>query len=135
MIKNSFLVLSNIMIKRISNISMFIILLGINTKVFATYYHKLDDGKSALVLTYNELTEKKRGQCVVIAENNLDIKIDNVRNELKSDINDLDNKIEINNKDIKSTLRLYKCVFVIIITMCLAIFLTLMSVLYTLLNK
>ncbi|UPA16922.1 hypothetical protein bcCo53_001089 (plasmid) [Borrelia coriaceae] len=89
MIKNSFLFLSNIMIKRIPNISMFIILLGINTKVFATYYYRPADDKSALVLT-----EEKRGQCVVVAENNLDVKIENVMNELRSHIKDLNNKID-----------------------------------------
>ncbi|UPA17246.1 hypothetical protein bcCo53_001424 (plasmid) [Borrelia coriaceae] len=96
---------------------MFIILLGINTKVFATYYptyyHRLADGKSALVLTlYGELTEEKRGQCVVVAENNLDVRINNLRNGLKAYI-----------------------AIGIMIALCLGILLTLLSVAYTWLTK
>ncbi|UPA11384.1 DUF1640 domain-containing protein (plasmid) [Borrelia parkeri] len=90
-------------------------------------------------------------------ENNLNVKIDNVKNELKSDIkdldnkidtvennlnikidtkfNELDNKIDVNKMELKSTLRLHGLMFGTIITLNIGIFLTLISIVYSLLNK
>ncbi|ANF34632.1 hypothetical protein A7978_05125 (plasmid) [Borrelia turicatae] len=78
--------------------------------------------------------------------NELDIKIDIVRNELKSDIKDLDNKIDVNKmeldskldkttSELKSTLRLHGWMFGTIITLNIGIFLTLISIVYSLLNR
>ncbi|WP_330730386.1 Bdr family repetitive protein [Borrelia turicatae] len=65
----------------------------------------------------------------------LDNKIDTVRSELKSDIKDLDNKIDVNKMELKSTLRLHGCMFGTLITLNIGIFLTLMSIVYSLLNR
>ncbi|WP_281862303.1 Bdr family repetitive protein [Candidatus Borrelia fainii] len=89
--------------------------------------------------------------------NELDNKIDTVKNELKSDIkdldnkidtvennlnskidtkfNELDNKIDVNKMELKSTLRLHGWMFGTLITLNIGIFLTLMSIVYSLLNK
>ncbi|ASJ27798.1 Bdr family repetitive protein [Borrelia turicatae] len=65
----------------------------------------------------------------------LDNKIVNVKNELKSDIKDLDNKIDVNKMELKSTLRLHGWMFGTIITLNIGIFLTLISIVYSLLNR
>ncbi|ANF34546.1 hypothetical protein A7978_05780 (plasmid) [Borrelia turicatae] len=65
----------------------------------------------------------------------LDTKVDTVRSELKSDIKDLDNKIDVNKMELKSTLRLHGWMFGTIITLNIGIFLTLMSIVYSLLSK
>ncbi|WP_247081302.1 apolipoprotein A1/A4/E family protein [Borrelia turicatae] len=65
----------------------------------------------------------------------LDTKIDTVRSELKSDIKDLDNKIDVNKMELRSTLRLHGWMFGTLITLNIGIFLTLMSIVYSLLSK
>ncbi|WP_246990198.1 Bdr family repetitive protein [Borrelia parkeri] len=67
--------------------------------------------------------------------NELDNKIDTVKSELKSDIKDLDNKIDVNKMELKSTLRLHGWMFGTLITLNIGIFLTLMSIVYSLLSK
>ncbi|BDU63466.1 hypothetical protein BOFE_10060 (plasmid) [Candidatus Borrelia fainii] len=51
------------------------------------------------------------------------------KNELKSDIKDLDNKIDVNKMELKSTLRLHGWMFGTLITLNIGIFLALMSLL------
>ncbi|WP_330730592.1 Bdr family repetitive protein [Borrelia turicatae] len=90
---------------------------------------------------FNELDTK-----IDNVENNLNTKIDTVRSELKSDIKDLDNKIDVNKmeldskldktaSELKSTLRLHGWMFGTIITLNIGIFLTLMTIVYSLLNR
>ncbi|WP_347343320.1 Bdr family repetitive protein [Borrelia puertoricensis] len=111
--------------------------------------------KSEVIFVKTELDNK-----IDSVENNLNVKIDNVRNELKSDIKDLDNKIdnvrnevslvrkdmeinrvELDNKldktasEFKSTSRLHNWMFGTLITLNIGIFLTLMSIVYSLLSK
>ncbi|UPA15668.1 Bdr family repetitive protein [Borrelia turicatae] len=110
-------------------------------------------------IKFNELDNK-----INIVENNLNIKIDtkfneldnkidNVKSELKSDISSVSNEISLVRKDMeinkmelnskldktasefKSTLRLHGWMFGTLITLNIGIFLTLMSIVYSLLNK
>ncbi|WP_330730402.1 Bdr family repetitive protein [Borrelia turicatae] len=85
--------------------------------------------------------------------NELDNKIDNVKSELKSDIASVSNEISLVRKDMeinkmelnskldktasefKSTLRLHGWMFGTLITLNIGIFLTLMSIVYSLLNR
>ncbi|WP_434757247.1 Bdr family repetitive protein (plasmid) [Borrelia puertoricensis] len=78
--------------------------------------------------------------------NDLDNKIDIVKNELKSEISlvrkDMEiNKMELNSKldkttsEFKSTSRLHNWMFGTLITLSIGIFLTLISIVYSLLNK
>ncbi|WP_434757359.1 Bdr family repetitive protein (plasmid) [Borrelia puertoricensis] len=74
--------------------------------------------------------------------NELDNKIDNVRNEVflvRKDIEinrvELDNKLDKTASEFKSTLRLHGWMFGTLITLNIGIFLTLMSIVYSLLNK
>ncbi|WP_434757309.1 Bdr family repetitive protein (plasmid) [Borrelia puertoricensis] len=74
--------------------------------------------------------------------NELDTKIDNVRNEVSlvrkdMEINrvELDSKLDKTASEFKSALRLHGWMFGTIITLNIGIFLTLMSIVYSLLNK
>ncbi|WP_246990036.1 Bdr family repetitive protein [Borrelia parkeri] len=74
--------------------------------------------------------------------NDLDNKIDNVRNEVSlvrkdMEINrvELDNKLDKTASEFKSTSRLHNWMFGTLITLNIGIFLTLISIVYSLLNK
>ncbi|WP_434757258.1 Bdr family repetitive protein (plasmid) [Borrelia puertoricensis] len=74
--------------------------------------------------------------------NELDTKIDNVRNEVSlvrkdMEINrvELDSKLDKTASEFKSTLRLHGWMFGTLITLNIGIFLTLMTIVYSLLNK
>ncbi|WP_247032758.1 Bdr family repetitive protein [Borrelia venezuelensis] len=82
-----------------------------------------------------EMLERSLKSEVISVKTELDNKIDIIRNELKSDIKDLDNKIDVNKMELKSTLRLHGWMFGTLITLNIGIFLTLMSIVYSLLNK
>ncbi|WP_246990246.1 Bdr family repetitive protein [Borrelia parkeri] len=102
---------------------------------------KIDTVRSELKSDIKDLDNK-----IDTVENNLNTKIDNVKSELKSDIkdldnkfdtkfNELDNKIDVNKMELKSTLRLHGWMFGTIITLNIGIILTLISIVYSLLNK
>ncbi|UPA11631.1 hypothetical protein bpSLO_001515 (plasmid) [Borrelia parkeri] len=74
--------------------------------------------------------------------NELDKKIDNVKNEVSlvrkdMEINrvELDNKLDKTASEFKSTSRLHNWMFGTLITLNIGIFLTLMSIVYSLLSK
>ncbi|AHH11720.1 Bdr family repetitive protein [Borrelia coriaceae] len=58
-----------------------------------------------------------------------------IKMELKSDIKDLDNKIDENKIKLESTLKLHNWMFGTIITLCTGIFLTLIGIIYSFLSK
>ncbi|UPA11342.1 hypothetical protein bpSLO_001192 (plasmid) [Borrelia parkeri] len=82
-----------------------------------------------------EMLERSLKSEIISVKTELDNKIDIVRNELKSNIKDLDNKIDVNKMELKSTLRLHGWMFGTIITLNIGIFLTLISIVYSLLSK
>ncbi|WP_434757238.1 Bdr family repetitive protein (plasmid) [Borrelia puertoricensis] len=82
-----------------------------------------------------EMLERSLKSEIIFVKTELDNKIDIIRNELKSDIKDLDNKIDVNKMELKSTLRLHSWMFGTLITLNIGIFLTLISIVYSLLSK
>ncbi|UPA19154.1 Bdr family repetitive protein (plasmid) [Borrelia puertoricensis] len=93
--------------------------------------------KSEIISVKTELDNK-----IDSVENNLNVKIDNVRNEVSlvrkdMEINrvELDNKLDKTASEFKSTSRLHNWMFGTLITLNIGIFLTLMSIVYSLLNK
>ncbi|WP_330730665.1 Bdr family repetitive protein [Borrelia turicatae] len=94
----------------------------------------------------NELTYKD----IEYLESNFNLKLEMLERSLKSEIisvkteldnkidikfNELDTKIDVNKMELKSTLRLHGWMFGTIITLNIGIFLTLMSIVYSLLNR
>ncbi|ANF34578.1 hypothetical protein A7978_05615 (plasmid) [Borrelia turicatae] len=117
-------------------------------KVEATLQADIRDLDNKFANVRNELKSdiKDLDNKIDTVENNLNTKIDTVRSELKSDIKDLDNKIDVNKmeldskldktaSELKSTLRLHGWMFGTIITLNIGIFLTLMTIVYSLLNR
>ncbi|AOW96181.1 Bdr family repetitive protein [Borrelia miyamotoi] len=99
--------------------------------------NKIDNVEASLKADIRELDNK-----IDNVENNLNNKIENVRTELKSEIASVSNEValvrkdmEINKMEFKSTLKLHNWMFGTLITLNVGIFLTLISIVYSLLNK